>query len=133
MLTLLRNGFIQRSRGFVKFQIRTCSRFENFTNPLVVRSPRSGGTRSGCNPRERCGERSGADFATTFRVLPMVAQLQLKLINKTKIYIMKNSNDETFNATIGNTVLSVVESVGNERRSRTIITKKLKQWKKYNE
>ena len=57
----------QRSRGFVKFQIRTCSRFENFTNPLVVRSPRSGGTRSGCNPRERCGERSGADFATTFR------------------------------------------------------------------
>ncbi len=68
MLTLLRNGFIQRSRGFVKFQIRTCSRFENFTNPLVVRSPRSGGTRSGCNPRERCGERSGADFATTVRV-----------------------------------------------------------------
>ena len=56
----------QRSRGFVKFQIRTCSRFENFTNPLVVRSPRSGGTRSGCNPRERCAERSGADFATTF-------------------------------------------------------------------
>ena len=35
----------------------------------------------------------------------MVAQLQLKLINKTKIYIMKKSNDETFNATIGNTVL----------------------------
>ena len=42
--------------------------FENFTNPLVVRSPRSGGTRSGCNPRERCGERSGADFATTEKV-----------------------------------------------------------------
>ena len=42
----------------------------------------------------------------TFRVLPMVALLQLKLINKTKIYIMKKSNDETFNATIGNTVLN---------------------------
>ena len=42
------------------------------------------------------------------RVLPMVALLQLKLINKTKIYIMKNSNDETFNATIGNTVLPAV-------------------------
>ena len=38
----------------------------------------------------------------------MVALLQLKLINKTKIYIMKNSNDETFNATIGNTVLQAV-------------------------
>jgi len=38
----------------------------------------------------------------------MVALLQLKLINKTKIYIMKNSNDETFNATIGNTVLPAV-------------------------
>ena len=49
----------------MKFQIRVYSRFENFTNQLVVRSPRSGGTRSGCNPRERCGERSGADFATT--------------------------------------------------------------------
>ena len=44
-----------------------------------------------------------------FIVLPMVAQLQLKLINKTKIYIMKNSNDETFNATIGNTVLGAVK------------------------
>ena len=43
----------------------------------------------------------------TFRVLPMVALLQLKLINKTKIYIMKNSNDENFNATIGNTMLAV--------------------------
>lgn len=40
-------------------------------------------------------------------VLPMVALLQLKLINKTKIYIMKKSNDETFNTTIGNTVLAV--------------------------
>ena len=48
---------------------------------------------------------------------------------KTKKETPKND----FNATIGNTVLSVVESVGNERRSRTIITKKLKQWKKYNE
>ena len=54
----------------MKFQIRVYSRFENFTNQLVVRSPRSGGTRSGCNPRERCGERSGADFATTEKVLP---------------------------------------------------------------
>ena len=42
------------------------------------------------------------------RVLPKVALLQLKLINKTKIYIMKNSNDETFNATFGNTMLSTV-------------------------
>ena len=66
-----------RSRGFVKFQIRTCSRFENFTNPLVVRSPRSGGTRSGCNPRERCGERSGADFATTFRRLARLRAQEL--------------------------------------------------------
>ena len=40
----------------------------------------------------------------------MVALLQLKLINKTKIYIMKNSNDENFNATIGNTVLPAVLS-----------------------
>ena len=40
----------------------------------------------------------------------MVAQLQLKLINKTKIYIMKKSNDETFNATIGNTMLGAVLS-----------------------
>ena len=39
----------------------------------------------------------------------MVALLQLKLINKTKIYIMKKSNDETFNATIGNTVLCAVK------------------------
>ena len=34
--------------------------------------------------------------------------MQLKLINKTKIYIMKNSNDENFNATIGNTMLYAV-------------------------
>ena len=82
MLTLLRNGFIQRSRGFVKFQIRTCSRFENFTNPLVVRSPRSGGTRSGCNPRERCGERSGADFATTGNGFAKAGLLHLKFLLK---------------------------------------------------
>ena len=70
---LVLKWFPTTARGFVKFQIRTCSRFENFTNPLVVRSPRSGGTRSGCNPRERCGERSGADFATTVSGLAKVA------------------------------------------------------------
>ena len=44
------------------------------------------------------------------RVLPMVALLQQNLINKTKLNIMKNSNDETFNAIIGNSVLSAVHS-----------------------
>ena len=42
-----------------------CFRSWDLANLLVVRSPRSGGTRSGCNPPNRCGERSGADFATT--------------------------------------------------------------------
>ena len=46
---------------------------------------------------------------------------------------MENSTTEPFNTDNSNAMLSVVESVGNERRSRTIITKKLKQWKKYNE
>ena len=47
-------------------------------------------------------------IAPNVRVLPKVALLQQKLIDKTKIYIMKNSNDETFNATFGNTVLPAV-------------------------
>ena len=39
-------------------------------------------------------------------VFSMVALLQLKLINKTKFYIMKNSNDENFNATYCKTSVS---------------------------
>lgn len=78
----------------------------NFAKPHDVRSPRSGDHIRRCEPPGRCGERSEADFATSFRVLPKVALLQLKLINKTKFYIMKNSNDENFNATFGNTVLN---------------------------
>ena len=53
--------------------------------------------------------------------MPMVALLQLKLINKTKIYIMKNSNDENFNATIGNTVLSAVEILKNKYNEMQIV------------
>ena len=60
-------------------------------------------------------------------VLPMVAQLQLKLINKTKIYIMKKSNDETFNATIGNTVLGEVPSEYKEYVCTDCQTKNIKK------
>ena len=49
----------------------------------------------------------GKSIVDNVRVLPKVALLQQKLIDKTKIYIMKNSNDETFNATFGNTMLCV--------------------------
>jgi hypothetical protein len=38
----------------------------------------------------------------------MVALLQLKLINKTKIYIMKNSSTETFKHGIAKPVLAEV-------------------------
>ena len=47
----------------------------------------------------------------------MVALLQLKLINKTKINIMTNTDKNNFNATIGNTVLYAVitKSLPNKR------------------
>ena len=57
--------------------------------------------------------RKGTLIAYNGLVLPMVALLQQNLINKTNIYIMKNSNDETFNATIGNSVLGDVFLIQN--------------------
>ena len=97
----------------MKFQIRTCSRFENFTNQLVVRSPRSGGTRSGCNPRERCGERSGADFATTWRGFARAGLFCLLVVNITKFSIKTKRDEETFTPALAKPLLYAVLFVFN--------------------
>lgn len=41
----------------------------------------------GCNPPNRCGKRSGADFATSFRGLAMAGKPKPKLSTKIQILI----------------------------------------------
>ena len=61
----------------------------------------------GCNPPNRCGERSGADFATSFWVLPKAGFLAQKLNRRTNVEPCTNAQLKPFSPAFGNTLLAV--------------------------
>ena len=62
----------------------------------------------GCNPPNRCGKRSGADFATSSRGFARAGLFGLLVVNITKFSIKTKRDEETFTPALAKPLLYAV-------------------------